>query len=576
MKKVLKVLPLDEKKYLIIFFGLLIIIMILESLSIGAIFPLILTILSDNFETERTYLAIQNYTGNLSYKGLIFLLLTSISLIFVLKNLFIIYFKWWSHGFINRVQFKIQRKLLEIYLHQSYLDVLSKNTAIKVRNIASETSRFAKYLMSLMQLIIESMVVLVIGLLLFVLNPKVAIFVIVLISILTLSFYLVAKIKAVNWSKKKIFHDGFSMKFLIESLSSIKELKIFNKESLFLDRYSFQEKNKLHFSRLFSTFNESPRILIEAFMIVTICISIIFMTKIGVEKKEILATLGIFAVAGFRLFPSTTSIIRAVNEVKSNLPSINLIIDELNLEKNIQDRKIKMKDDVEFNNSIKLTNVNFCYPNKKQNIVSDVNLEIKKGSRIVVRGDSGSGKSTLLNLIMGFLKPTKGEIKIDGINIHENYNDVKNLFSYVSQETFLLDETIRYNITFKNTLDPSNEKKLYDILNDVNLKSMVDQLDKGLDTVVGEKGFNISGGQRQRISIARAIYAGKQILILDEPTNELDEVNELSIVKNIINKQKNQTIILSTHNKELIKFCEIELILENGRINQKINDEQSI
>ena len=209
MKKVLKVLPLDEKKYLIIFFGLLIIIMILESLSIGAIFPLILTILSDNFETERTYLAIQNYTGNLSYKGLIFLLLTSISLIFVLKNLFIIYFKWWSHGFINRVQFKIQRKLLEIYLHQSYLDVLSKNTAIKVRNIASETSRFAKYLMSLMQLIIESMVVLVIGLLLFVLNPKVAIFVIVLISILTLSFYLVAKIKAVNWSKKKNFSRRF-------------------------------------------------------------------------------------------------------------------------------------------------------------------------------------------------------------------------------------------------------------------------------------------------------------------------------------------------------------------------------
>ena len=124
MEKLLKILPKNEKKNLFFFFCLILIIMLLECLSIGAVFPLLITILSENFKTEKVYLLIDNYIGDITYNYLILILLSTLSLIFIIKNLFIIYLKWWSNGFNNRVQFKLQRRLLEIYLSQLYLDVL--------------------------------------------------------------------------------------------------------------------------------------------------------------------------------------------------------------------------------------------------------------------------------------------------------------------------------------------------------------------------------------------------------------------------------------------------------------------
>ena len=175
MEKLLKILPKNEKKNLVIFFLLILVIMILECLSVGAVFPLLITILSENFKSEKIYLFINNYTGDISYNHLIVLLLATLSLVFIIKNLFLIFIKWWSTGFNNRVQFKLQRRLLEIYLSQLYLDVLEKNSAIKLRNITQEISKFSRYFLALMILTIETMVVIGIGLLLFILNPTIAI-----------------------------------------------------------------------------------------------------------------------------------------------------------------------------------------------------------------------------------------------------------------------------------------------------------------------------------------------------------------------------------------------------------------
>ncbi len=575
MEKLLKILPKNEKKNLVIFFLLILVIMILECLSVGAVFPLLITILSENFKSEKIYLFINNYTGDISYNHLIVLLLATLSLVFIIKNLFLIFIKWWSTGFNNRVQFKLQRRLLEIYLSQLYLDVLEKNSAIKLRNITQEISKFSRYFLALMILTIETMVVIGIGLLLFILNPTIAITMTIIISILILFFYFIAKIKAVEWSKKRLKHSALSTKFLIESLSALKELRIFKKEKLFLDKYTVEEKAFLHLSRLFTTFNETPRILLESVMVIALSISIILMINLGVEKKEILATLGIFGIAGFRLFPSTTRIIKSINDIKSFIPSIELLENELKLEKNILKEINQDKNSTEFNNLIEFKNVNFCYPGKEKNIIHNLNFKINKGKKIGLFGESGSGKSTLLNLIIGFLNPTGGEIEIDNKKVFDNYNQLRNIFSYVSQDTFLLDESIKYNITFTNQVNDEMEKKLKDIIEVVNLKNFVDNLDQGVNTIVGEKGLNISGGQRQRISIARAIYNSKEILILDEPTNELDEENEFEIINKIFQRFKEKTIIITTHNKELLDFCDASLLFKDGKIELKINNEKN-
>ena len=567
MKKIFKILPVNEQKNLFIFSILIVIVMVLETLSIGVVFPLIITILSDDFKSEAIYKFIASYTGNLNYEELILLLLVTVSLIFILKNIFILYLQWWKHGFTNRIQFTLQRKLLEIYLFQPYLSVIKKNTAIKVRNISTEASRFTKYFIATLTIMFECMVVISITILLFYLNPTVAIVIIGLVSLLTLSFYFVAKLKAVNWSKNRIINSQFSMKALVESLSSIKELRIFNKENLFLNKYSLHEKRAFYFNRLFAIFNDSPRIFLESVMVTILCVSIIYMINSGIEKNEVLATLGIFAVAGFRLFPSTTRIITCINELKSTLPSIDLIIKELNTENNFSKEFKKDDRETSFEDTIEFKNVSFSYPENHQNVIENFNLKIKAGSKIAIIGESGAGKSTLLNILIGFLKPNKGKIELDGKEIFNNHNQLRNIYSYVSQETFILDESVRFNITFNHSLiSEKEENKLNEILEIVHLKDLINNLEKGLDTVIGEKGANISGGQRQRISIARAIFSNKEILILDEPTNELDEINEYGIIKKIFERYKNKTIILSTHNNKLIDFCDVVLSMKDRKI----------
>ena len=242
MNKIFKILPKDEKRNFYIFSIFVLLVMIFETASVGMVYPLIMAILSENFKSEKIYSIIQSYTGDINHQELIIFLLIFVSLIFVLKNIFLIYLQWWKHGFTNRVQFKIQKKLIEIYLFQPFLDVIKKNTAIKVRNISTEVSRFSKYFISILTLLIEGMIVVSISILLFYLNPKVAIIILIVVSTLTLIFYFAAKLKAENWSKDRIRNSQFSMKILLESLSSIKELKIFKKEDLFIQKYSFYEK----------------------------------------------------------------------------------------------------------------------------------------------------------------------------------------------------------------------------------------------------------------------------------------------------------------------------------------------
>lgn len=577
MKKIFKILPSDEKKNLIYFFFLIIVVMILESLSIGAVFPLIITILSENFKQEKIYALLENYIGVFDYEQMVFFLLILILFIFILKNLFLIFLQWWKHGFTNRIQLKIQSKLFRIYLNQSFLDISKQNTAIKMRNITQESSRFAKYFMDILTICIESMVILSIGGVLLYLNPKVALTLIILITSLTLLFYFIAKTKVFRWGKQRLVHSGISMKALLEGLSSIKELKIFRKQNFFLNKFTSEQYKYLHLTRLFSIFNDCPRILIESVMVFALCISIIFMTNSGIEKKEILATLGMFAVAGFRLFPSTTRMINSINQTKSNSASMDLIINEYKLEKTIEldSETIDAITTKKFIGDIELQNVNFNYTNKKENIINNLSLKIKNGSKVAIFGDSGSGKSTLLNLIIGFLEPQSGTIKLDGSEIFNN-NKTKNLFSYVSQETFLLDETVNFNITLKDKLSQSDYEKLKEVIDIVNLSDFIGQLDRGINTVVGEKGADISGGQKQRISIARSIFADKEFLVFDEPTNELDEKNEIEIVKKIFQKYKYKTIIITSHNKDLLKFCDQIINFKKGKIFIETNNEKII
>ena len=166
---------------------------------------------------------------------------------------------------------------------------------------------------------------------------------------------------------------------------------------------------------------------------------------------------------------------------------------------------------------------------KRKNILENINIKINKGEIIGLYGETGSGKTTLINLISGLIKPTEGNFYLNQKVIHK----IK-LFNVVAQKPLIIDDTIRSNVAFGLDQNQVIEKEIYDVLQKSELKKFTDELSEGIDSKISEGGKNISGGQIQRLAIARAIYLKKQILILDEATNALDEMTEKNIIKFIL------------------------------------------
>ena len=185
-------------------------------------------------------------------------------------------------------------------------------------------------------------------------------------------------------------------------------------------------------------------------------------------------------------------------------------------------------------------------------------------------GKSGSGKSSLINIIMGLVSPHSGKILSDGIDISENLPIWQNKISFVPQDVFLINDTIKKNIAFGVPSEEIDNDKIDYVIEKVFLKDFVNELPEKSDTIVGEKGSNISGGQKQRLGIARALYRNPEILILDRSTSSLDKSTEEKFIDDLFKIKENLTIIFISHNKEILKNFDKLIEIKNKIENKKI------
>lgn len=219
------------------------------------------------------------------------------------------------------------------------------------------------------------------------------------------------------------------------------------------------------------------------------------------------------------------------------------------------------------NNSklIECKNVNFAYnTNPDEVILDDVSMNIAKGEIVGISGKSGSGKSTLLKLMMRFFDTSSGEINISGINIKDwNTSDLRNSESYVIQDTYLFVDSIKNNVKLTN-LNASDEDVI-EACKKANIHEFIENLPNGYDTIIGEGHHRLSGGERQRIGIARAFLHDSDIILLDEPTSNLDSLNEGAILKVLNEERDKKTIVIVSHRKSTMKIADRVINMSNGR-----------
>nr|WP_301338385.1 ABC transporter ATP-binding protein [Vibrio sp. 99-8-1] len=274
---------------------------------------------------------------------------------------------------------------------------------------------------------------------------------------------------------------------------------------------------------------------------------------------QILPTLVLVTLAGYKLLPCFQTIFHSLATIKSEVNAFLKFESHLKKEDNCQSKAVR------FEKSVNFKQVSFSYPDKYK-VLDSLYLTINQGEKIGIVGSSGGGKSTFIDVLLGLLPMDSGSILINNKTVvtRDTFIDWKNSVGYVPQEIVLVDGTIASNIAFGE--DYIDEIKINDLLEICGLNRFVLGLDKGIYTKVGERGLKLSGGQRQRIGIARALYREPTLLVLDEATSALDSLTENQLNKSISNLKDKLTQVVIAHRISTLRDCDRIYVFGKGNI----------
>ena len=382
---------------------------------------------------------------------------------------------------------------------------------------------------------VETLMVIGLLIVLFITNYKIAISAIIIFLTLFSIYYYLTKILSYRWAHKRLKISKLSSLFLSESLKFVKDISLFNKQNYFLNNFSENEKKIFNLATKFSTFNLTPRVIIELCIITTLVIYLFYILNSYQDLSIVVANIGFYFIIALRFYPACSKILNGLNQIRDASPSIDLLYNEINdgnenLKKNDYNEISKLKSF----NEIRCQNITYKYIDNEI-IFENANLTINRNEKILLISPSGKGKSTFLDILAGLIEIEKGKIEYGDLNLSNNTNNIKNIIGYLSQQSFILNESLLFNITFENDIEKINHNLIKDVVKITQLNKIFSDGILNLNFQINENGSNLSGGQRQRIALSRILYKNPEVLILDEPTNEIDNLSEIEIIKSINN-----------------------------------------
>jgi ABC-type multidrug transport system fused ATPase/permease subunit len=571
LKKVFDLLPKRLKRLSIFFFAIILITSLLDLLGIALFIPLLLLLLEDDYinkhEAVSTIYHFLNFDSPISFT--IFLLL-SIFILIVLKNITSIILTRKQTLFALILQTDISALVLKNYFNRSILDLKKKNSNQVVWEINSLPSQFTRsLLLPLGTFLNELLVAIIIGIGLFLFDPRIIFLLSISVVPVTFLFYRFTKRKVQALQQRQALLIPMLNTLAQQSIFGIIDVILTNTKNLYLKNYNKLLNESKYLNTALITYMSIPAKIIEVAIISAITLLIIVGLKSGIEKKETLTFLGVFALAAYRLIPSFNKITVSILSFKSYQYTLNFLSRSL---RNIKPETLEDEISsipIDFNHSMKIENLSFEYK-KNQPIIHNISLEISKGETVGIIGKSGSGKTTLMNIFLGLLDNYEGVIKIDNhILSKANLQSWHKKVGYVQQNIFLLDSTIKENIAFGIEPNLIDDTKIKTCIEAANLTELITNLPFGLDTKVGELGNAISGGQKQRIGIARALYSDAEILFFDEATSALDKETESQItdtLKSLSTTNAQLTMIVIAHRYSTLEHCDRIIELDNGKI----------
>lgn len=562
------ILSFFKKKKLIFLLFLSFIFAFLESIGIGLVFPLMISILDNSFLNDFTFVIKTKEYLNIENNINFYLFL--IILVFILKFLISLIYSYFQSKEIYNFEYNISDLILKNFLRKNYNKINNFNSSEIINYIITQSSVITEYVVkNIFGLINDLILIIGIIIVLFIVNYQISTVSIIFIFLIILIINTFIKKELKKLSNLKFSADQKKLKILQEIFLLLKNIKLLSLEEKFIKKFEIQNLDyKMRLTKSYFISNV-PKYFIEICAVLCIVSILIYFNSVTSSQiNSILPTLAILGASSARLIPALSRLQFYFSQIRfgsSNISKLRQSIlrnsEHLELNTNVKEKIIFVKFD-----TFEIKNLSYKYLNQNNLLFDKVNFKIKKGDVVGIAGSSGSGKTTLVDIICGLNVISSGNILINDIHLN-NYNlsSWMNKIGYVQQNTYLIDDTIKNNLYLfsnKNNLDIGQNQNQ----NLPKFLDFIDNLPEKVNTIVGENGKYLSGGQAQRIAIGRALLSRPEILILDESTNSLDEDIEMEIINEIIKLRSDILLIFISHNKKIIDRCSTIIKFENNSI----------
>jgi len=552
--------PLDKRKVIYVFI-LVMGMAFIESAGVISIMPFLAVLSNPNVVESNSYLKqLYDFTGAANKQNFI-LYLGFLSLFVVIcSTVFKIVTQYAVNRFASLQRHYFSTRLLKTYLQQNYEFFIQRNSATLVKNILSEVDQLI-WTMILPALTLMSYGVVLLSMvgILLLYDPLMAIATAFVLGLFYASIYMLVRKKLTQIGQEFTQANKERYQTCQEALAGIKDVMINNAEHGYIKQ--FEESSRV-FARHIATretLGQVPLNVIETVGYGCLIGLAMLLVVSGKAVSHILPVLGLYGFAAYRMLPAAQNMYRAISQIKFSEQVLSVLKPEFALEKD--ELKHIEKDSTQylkFENSIRLENISFAYPNRMESpILNNFSLEVKKNASLGIVGKSGSGKSTLMDIMLGLLFPQQGKVYIDDVELTaDNITQWRDLVGYVPQNIYLADKSIAENIAFGVAKIDIDLKRVEFVAKQAQIDDFIQsQLPLGYHTLVGERGVMLSGGQRQRIGIARALYKNPQVLFMDEATSALDTETEQAVNEAIQNLNGKMTMVIIAHRESAVAQC---------------------
>ncbi len=574
IKKLSAILDKRQKFKIILIMIMIFIGGLLEMLGVSLIMPLGTAITDEEGFRASNYVKLFcEWSGIYETRTIILILLFALIIIYVGKNAFLILMYYVQAKFVNNNRCKVSKNLFSLYLHRPYEYYLYAETSSILRTIYGDMDNVFNLLLQCMNLAADVIVSILLSIVLFVADARMMCVMIIILGATTVVISKVIKPRLKTAGEKSRDEQSNMYKWILQGATGIKDVKVLHKEYFFVDTYAECAANYAKYQVHNTVFSNMPKLMLEAVAMGGILIYIVVRIMTGTPIASMLTMLMAFAAAAMRLLPSVNRINTYMANIAYYQPALDFIYDTVNMEQvekqgvidaqNTSQSEVK---NISLNQEIKLEHITYRYPNTERYIFEDATINIPIGKTIGIVGASGAGKTTIVDVLLGLLELEEGIITSDGVNIFDNYAGWLSHIGYIPQTIYMLDDSIRNNIAFGVKKEDINEKRIWEVLEEAQMKEFVEQLPNGLDTQIGERGVRVSGGQRQRLGIARALYHNPELLIFDEATSALDTDTETAIMEAIDRLHGQKTMVIIAHRLRTIENCDIIVEVKDGKI----------